>query len=84
MTSDPNFGSLALQPKRPRVWGDDQTTTRMEKAERMRCRRAEPPEPTTAVAVGGLVSLCVVTLIVGGFVVSVLVLAARQVLRWLA
>lgn len=30
--SDPNFGSLALLPKRPRVWGDDQTTTRMQKA----------------------------------------------------
>ena len=30
--SDDRVGSLALQPKRPRVWGDDQTSTRMRKA----------------------------------------------------
>ena len=30
--SEHPVGSLALLPKRPRVWGDDQTTTRMQKA----------------------------------------------------
>ncbi len=30
--SEDQIGSMALLPKRPRVWGDDQTTTRMGKA----------------------------------------------------
>ncbi len=83
MVSDEHIGSTALLPKRPRVWGDDQTTTRIEKAIAMAAGvdLRGPAAPSmrryrrTAIAV--YIALSAI-----GAVVAVLVL--RAALRWLA
>lgn len=83
MVSEHPVGSLALLPKRPRVWGDDQTTTRIGKAIAMavgaevsgprvesmrRHRRARRRLSLAAAAVG----------------VAVVVVVLRGAARWLA
>ncbi len=81
--SNDQVGSLALLPKRPRVWGDDQTTTRMQKAIAMAAGIdiAGPAELSmrryrrTAIAVSIALTLL-------GAVVAVLVI--RAAMRWLA
>lgn len=81
--TDQNLGSLALLPKRPRVWGDDQTTTRMEKALAMAVGvDLAGPQVQSMRRHRRWAMAVYVTLVAGGGIVAALLLHA--VMRWLA
>lgn len=88
--SNDQIGSLALLPKRPRVWGDDQTTTLARKWAAMGPPTASangsidlPPLCPSRTA-GPRTTLVVVSVALACVATTVVVLVLRAVMRWLA
>lgn len=88
--SNDQVGSLALLPKRPRVWGDDQTTTLARKWAAMDPPTASwngsidmPPLAPSRTA-GPRTTLIVVSVALACLATTVVVLALRAMMRWLS